>query len=364
MPVNFRYGLIVVIPQNIETFYALKDWQDSRGGGRLHGMPNLKFDSAYEHIISLDNLLEAWQEFIRCKRNRKDTQEFERNLMQNIIALHDDLANKTYKHSEYEAFNISDPKPRNIHKAKVRDRLLHHAIYRILYPYFDRGFSSSSYSCRLGKGTHRALDQFRKYAYKASRNHSETVWILKCDIRKFFASIDQEILMKILQKHIQDQDIIWLLGSILSRVLAARSATDQSHSPYSNFCVGCAIQLKNGEVRSGANQENASYGMCLCAERGTIFAAHNEGHKKDISKIAVTARPAKILAEEYKGHSPVAPCGACRQVIKESEDLAGERIIILMDCFDDQNIARVEGIEHLLPLAFGPSDLLDLDLIY
>jgi retron-type reverse transcriptase len=170
----------------------------------------------YNDIISLDNLLEAWQEFIRSKRSRKDIQEFEHNLMHNIIFLHDDLADKTYEHSEYEAFNISDPKPRNIHKAQVRDRLLHHAIYRILYPYFDRQFSSSSYSCRLGKGTHRALNQFRKYSYKASWNHSKTLWILKCDIRKFFASIDQGVLMEILQKHIEDKDIIWLLGRILS----------------------------------------------------------------------------------------------------------------------------------------------------
>lgn len=136
--------------------------------------------------------------------------------MHNIISLHDDLIHKTYVHGEYEAFNISDPKPRSIHKAKVRDRLLHHAIYRILYPYFDRKFSSSSYSCRVGKGTHKALNQFREYSYKASKNHTETLWILKCDIRKFFASIDQEVLLEILRRHIQDQAILWLLSQVLS----------------------------------------------------------------------------------------------------------------------------------------------------
>src|SRR3989344_3432115 len=90
----------------------------------------------YQDIISLENLLEAWNEFKNGKRSRKDVQEFERNLMSNIILLHNDLRTKKYKHSLYEAFNISDPKPRNIHKATVRDRLLHHAIYRILYAYF------------------------------------------------------------------------------------------------------------------------------------------------------------------------------------------------------------------------------------
>ena len=92
-------------------------------------MGKVTFNGTYEYIISVDNLLEAWQEFVRGKRKRRDVQEFERDLMANILALHTDLANKIYQHSAYHAFNISDPKPRDIHKASVRDRLLHHAVY-------------------------------------------------------------------------------------------------------------------------------------------------------------------------------------------------------------------------------------------
>lgn len=110
--------------------------------------------------------------------------------MQNVVSLHNDLKGKRYGHSPYEAFKISDPKPRDIHKASVRDRLLHHAIYRKLYPYFDQQFIHDSYSCRLSKGTHKALIQFKNYTNKVSQNHTKTVWILKCDVRKFFASID------------------------------------------------------------------------------------------------------------------------------------------------------------------------------
>ena len=76
-------------------------------------------------------MLEAWKEFIKGKRNRKDVQEFSLNLMDNILQLHSDLANHTYCHGSYQAFRINDPKPRQIHKASVRDRLLHHAVYRI-----------------------------------------------------------------------------------------------------------------------------------------------------------------------------------------------------------------------------------------
>ena len=142
-------------------------------------------------------------------------QEFERHLMQNILELHHDLTSGTYRHGGYEHFKIADPKPRDIHKASVRDRLVHHALYRQLYPFFDRIFISDSYSCRLRKGTHRAMDTFRRYAYKESGNHAKTVWVLKCDIRKFFASIDQQILISILQRYISDKRTVALLQNII-----------------------------------------------------------------------------------------------------------------------------------------------------
>ena len=178
-------------------------------------MGKIQLVNNYQYIISVENLLDAWREFLRGKRSRRDVQIFELNLMENILALHRDLANKTYKHSPYQAFNISDPKPRSIHKASVRDRLLHHAIYRVLYPFFDRTFIADSYSCRLNKGTHKAISQFRAYSYKASQNHTRTVWVLKCDIKKFFASIDQRILLDIVGHYISDNDIRWLISQII-----------------------------------------------------------------------------------------------------------------------------------------------------
>lgn len=163
----------------------------------------------------MENLLEAWQEFLNGKRKRQDVQEFERNLMANVIKLHAELANFTYQTSGYEAFNISDPKPRNIHKASVRDRLLHHAIYRQLYPFFDNTFTSGSYSCRDNKGTHKAINQFRTMALKVSQNNTKTCWVLKCDIKKFFANINHDILKNILKQYIPDQNILWLLNRVI-----------------------------------------------------------------------------------------------------------------------------------------------------
>lgn len=170
---------------------------------------------SYDSIISLENLLLAWQEFIKDKKNKKDVQEFQLKLMENIFNLRQDLKNKTYNHSYYKAFKINDPKPRDIHKAKVRDRLLHHAVCRVLYTYFDSKFIYDSYSCRLEKGTHKAIDRFKIFACKVSKNNTRTCFVLKCDIRKFFANINHQILKEILVLHIEDKDILWLLNKIL-----------------------------------------------------------------------------------------------------------------------------------------------------
>ena len=169
----------------------------------------------FEKIISVENLLLAWKEFLRGKRNKKDVQEFQLHFMDNVLSLHQDLKNKTYVHGGYYAFKISDPKPRDIHKATVRDRLLHHAIYRVLYPHFDSKFIHDSYSCRLENGTHRAIDRFRDFHRKVSKNNTKTCWILKCDIRKFFANIDHKILKEILSRTVLDADILWLLGQVI-----------------------------------------------------------------------------------------------------------------------------------------------------
>ncbi|MDP2944206.1 MAG: reverse transcriptase/maturase family protein [bacterium] len=174
-----------------------------------------KFIKKYEDIITTANLLLAWEEFLIGKRRRHDVAVFQGRLMDNIFDLRRDLLNKTYCHGGYQAFNISDPKPRNIHKAIVRDRLLHHLLYQETYQYFDRQFIHDSYSCRLGKGTHRAVRRLAKFSNQVSKNNQRTVWILKCDIRRFFASIDHQILKNILVKYIDDRDLLWLFGQVI-----------------------------------------------------------------------------------------------------------------------------------------------------
>jgi len=185
------------------------------GGGRIRSM-KIRLIHKFENIVSLENLLEAWQEFLLGKNKRKDVQEFRINLMDNILKLHHNLVYHKYEHSGYKAFMVHDPKTRNIHKATVSDRLLHHAIYRQLYPFFDKTFIFDSYSCRLDKGAHRAINRFNRFFLKASRNNTKTCWVLKGDIKNFFASINHEILINILKDYISDENIIRLLTQVVN----------------------------------------------------------------------------------------------------------------------------------------------------
>ncbi|MCC7160457.1 group II intron reverse transcriptase domain-containing protein [Candidatus Nomurabacteria bacterium] len=208
----------------------------------------------FEKIISVDNLLLAWNEFLRGKRNKKDLQEFQLHVIDNLLFLHQDLKNKTYIHGGYYAFNISDPKPRNIHKATVRDRLLHHAIYRILYPYFDSKFIADSYSCRLMKGTHKAINRFRDFACKVSKNNTKTCFVLKCDIRKFFANIDHEILKQVLTKYIKDKNIIWLLSQVIDS-FSARKDLAEVGLPLGNLTSQLLVNIYMNEFDQFVKRE-------------------------------------------------------------------------------------------------------------
>lgn len=169
----------------------------------------------YNQLITIENIFQAYFEFKKGKKKRLDLQVFERNLEDNLFLLHKSLKNKTYKHGNYEAFYVNDPKRRHIHKASVSDRVLHHLLYKYLYLLFDSSFIYDSYSCRLNKGTHKGVKRLYKFARKVSKNYTEDCFALKCDIKKFFASVDHDILFKLLKKKIKDENILDLLKNVI-----------------------------------------------------------------------------------------------------------------------------------------------------
>lgn len=182
------------------------------------------FSNIFDRITSTENLFTAWEEFRREKQGRKDVQEFERKLEQNLFRLHRELAAGTYRHQPYSAFSICDPKQRCIHKANVRDRILHHAVFSVLNPVFEPTFIAHSFSCRKGKGTHKAVDALERMLRSVSRNGTRPCFVLKCDIHQFFASVDHGILLGILGKRLKDEKAVALLREIIGSFIAKDTA--------------------------------------------------------------------------------------------------------------------------------------------
>lgn len=139
-------------------------------------------------------------------------------------SLDDKLKSGVYKHSSYEQFIIRDPKKRLIHKAAVRDRIVHQLIFDYLRPIFEKRFIFDSYSSRVGKGTYAAVKRLQLFCRQVSRNERQPCWILKCDIKKFFDSIDHKILFSLIKKQISDLRILNLIWKILEsyEILLAR----------------------------------------------------------------------------------------------------------------------------------------------
>jgi retron-type reverse transcriptase len=128
----------------------------------------------FEKISAQENLFLAWREFKANKIKKEDVSQFAVDVEEYLFSLSDSLRAGTWQHGPYRGFYVRDPKLRHIHKASVIDRVLHHAIVRILEPVFDQGFIFDSYSSRKTKGTHKAGERFRQFAWKLSRNNLAT----------------------------------------------------------------------------------------------------------------------------------------------------------------------------------------------
>lgn len=138
-------------------------------------------------------------------------------------------------------------------------------------------------------------------------------------------------------------------------ITAARAAARHAHAPYSRFAVGAALLMRDGSIVTGANVENASYGLSLCAETVAIATASAQGRIAEIVAIGVIGG-AMDAAGRATGTSPVSPCGRCRQVINEAAQMAGVDLPVHCGAAEGHAIASYR-LSALLPHAFGPADL-------
>lgn len=170
-----------------------------------------RFGNLYYRICDIDNLYLAYTKARKGKGNTYGVIQFEKELDDNINALHEELSEGKYVTSEYQTFIIHDPKKREIYRLPFRDRVVHHAIMNILEDIWTPIFISHTYSCIKGRGIHGVM----KHLKKDLKDIQNTKYCLKMDIRKYYPSIDHLILKNIVRKKIKDKRLLELLDGII-----------------------------------------------------------------------------------------------------------------------------------------------------
>jgi retron-type reverse transcriptase len=165
--------------------------------------------SLQEQICDWGNIRLAYQNASRGKRGRGATAAFEMLLADNLLEVQNELSEQTYQPGGYTSFYIHEPKKRLISAAPFRDRVVHHALCNVTVPYFEKLFIPDSYANQKGKGTHRALDRCTQFARRFK-------YVLPCDVKQFFPSIDHAILWETLAKILPDESTLWLIERILA----------------------------------------------------------------------------------------------------------------------------------------------------
>jgi RNA-directed DNA polymerase len=163
----------------------------------------------YRQLCSWDNLLLAYRLASKGKRGHACVAAFEYRLEDNLVRLQGELVARTYTPGRYNSFYIHEPKRRLISAAPFRDRVVHHALCNLIEPAFERSFIKDSYANRVGKGTHRALDRCQELARRYR-------YVLPCDVRQFFPSIDHAVLLETIRRKVHDRDVLWLIEQIIA----------------------------------------------------------------------------------------------------------------------------------------------------
>jgi RNA-directed DNA polymerase len=166
------------------------------------------YRNLYPQVWSFENIYHAWRKARKGKRRREQAAAFERVQEAELLALQAELRDCTYEPGPYHSFFIHDPKKRLISAAPFRDRVAHHALYRVIEPIWEQRFIYDTYANRVGKGTHRALDRATQFARQYR-------YVLQCDVRQFFPSIDHAILRAEIARLINDEQVLWLCDKIL-----------------------------------------------------------------------------------------------------------------------------------------------------
>lgn len=168
----------------------------------------------FDDITDFNNLYAAYKAAASGKHDRAEVLRHDLHAEKILWRLQQQLRDSSYRHGKYRTFKVYDPKQRDVSAAPFTDRIVHHALVAQIEPLFERVFIYDSYACRKGKGTHAAVLRLQHFLRSAHDKHGE-FYVLRADIRKFFASIDHDILLKLLAQQINDPKTLELCAQII-----------------------------------------------------------------------------------------------------------------------------------------------------
>ena len=161
-----------------------------------------RYNNLYDKLASFENIFLAWKKARKHKTKKPYVKEFENKLKENLNGLRTELLLHSYRPRKLETFILRDPKTRKISKSDFRDRVVHHALCNIIELIFDKTFIYDSYANRKGKGSLKALKRFDYFKRKVSKNNTRKCYVLKADIKRYFDTVNHEILLNIIKRKI------------------------------------------------------------------------------------------------------------------------------------------------------------------
>jgi retron-type reverse transcriptase len=198
------------------------------------------YKNLYPKIYSIENLVLALSKARKRKTNKQYVVQFESEKEKNLEQLQYELRSLTYSPRPLTNFIVRDPKTRRISASAFRDRVVHHALCNIIEPIFERNFIHDSFANQKGKGTHKAIKRLEKFTRKVCftdpryhlKEDNTAGYALKADIRRYFDTVDHEILLQIMKRKIKDKNTIWLIRTILQ---SPKSPTASKGMPLGNL---------------------------------------------------------------------------------------------------------------------------------
>lgn len=257
--------------------------------------------SDFAKVIDFNSLYQSYTEARKGKRWKYAVCKYEVNVLENLMFVHFMLSAHKYRLSPYNCFIVKEPKERLIMYNSFRDKIVQHSLCdNVLEPYLSKTFIYDNYASQKGKGTHFGLDRLKYFMSRYYRQNGADGWVLKCDIRKYFYSINHDVLKEQLRRLIKDRDVLWLLDMIIDSTKRTRNP---DREPYFTV-VRRSVPVRNGshdQGTSGNQNVRPLHGRLLFDSPRQGLSSLLSGRNQEVSG------PFRTGIESKDGHFPLNP---------------------------------------------------------